>query len=186
MILPVVAYGSPILRKIAEPITSDYQGLNELITNMFETMEKADGVGLAAPQINRSIRLFVIDASPLAEKEEDLKNFRQAFINARILDYSEEEGFYNEGCLSIPGLHEDVKRPISILLQWVDENFVIHETHFSGIKARIIQHEYDHLEGIMFSDLLSPLKKRLIKGKLTDIIRGKSDTEYKMILPTTK
>lgn len=193
MVLPIVAYGDPILRKVGVDITANYPNLKELIANMFETMEASHGVGLAAPQIGLSIRLFVIDASPFADddelspKEQDfLKNFRKTFINAQIIEESGEKWNFNEGCLSIPGVREDVSRHKQLTIKYLDENFVPQELTIDGLAARIIQHEYDHIEGILFTDKLSAFKKRLLKGKLTDISKGKVSVDYRMRFPDVK
>lgn len=184
MILPITTYGMPVLRKVAKEIDKDYEGLNDLIENMYETMYKADGVGLAAPQINKAIRIFVIDASPMAEDEPELEGFKKTFINANIEEKSGEVWSFNEGCLSIPGIREDVKRPEKIRISYYDENFDFHDETYDGIKARIIQHEYDHLDGIMFTDKVSPIKKRLLKGKLNAIVKGKFSCTYKVKVMT--
>src|SRR5690554_5552416 len=181
MILPIVAYGDPVLRKETEEIDKNYTDLDVLIENMFETMYEARGIGLAAPQIGRAIRLFVVDATPF-EDDEDLSEeertlaatFKKVFINAYIVEESGDEWAFNEGCLSIPDVREDVFRQPEITIEYLDENFKEHRETYSGIVARIIQHEYDHIEGILFTDKLSPLKKRLIKSKLTNISKGKS------------
>lgn len=190
MILPVVAYGDPVLRKEAKGIDKDYPKLDALIANMKDTMYNASGVGLAAPQIGRAIRLFTIDASPFAEEgEEDfdfLKDFKRVFINAQIIERKGEEWAFNEGCLTIPDIHEDVFRPETIVMEYYDENWEFHTEEFSGLAARVIQHEYDHIEGILFTDKLSSLKKRLIKGKLTSISKGKVDVDYNMKFPLKK
>lgn len=193
MVLPIVAYGDPILRKVGVDITANYPNLKELIANMFETMEASHGVGLAAPQIGLSIRLFVIDASPFADddelspKEQDfLKNFRKTFINAQIIEESGEKWNFNEGCLSIPGVREDVSRHKQLTIKYLDENFVPQELTIDGLAARIIQHEYDHIEGILFTDKLSAFKKQLLKGKLTDISKGKVNVDYRMRFPDVK
>jgi peptide deformylase len=190
MILPVIAYGDPVLRKQAEPITSDYPKLSELISNMWETMYHASGVGLAAPQIGLPIRLFVIDASPFGEDEDlpeaernQLKDFKRVFINARIESESGKAWAFNEGCLSIPDIREDVTRLETVTLRYQDESFEEHTQIFDGLLARIIQHEYDHIEGILFTDKLSSLKKRLLKGRLSDISKGKIKVDYKMRFP---
>ncbi len=184
MILPVVAIGDPVLKKVAEKIDKDYEGLNSLIEDMFETMYNASGVGLAAPQIGKSIRLFVIDASPFAEDEEEgtemLKGFKKVFINAEILDEKGEEWGFNEGCLSIPGIREEVFRQEKLTIKYLDENFKEHKESYEGYAARIIQHEYDHIEGVLFTDLISPLRKRMLKRKLEEISRGEVDVAYKM------
>ncbi len=183
MVLPIVAYGDPVLKKVAEEIDSDYPGLKQLIADMFETMYASKGVGLAAPQVNKSIRLFIIDASPFEDEHPELKDWKKVFINPRILEEDGKKWEFNEGCLSIPGIREDVERKPELILEYEDENFELHEEKFDGIIARVIQHEYDHLEGILFTDRLSPLKKRLLKGKLNDISKGIVDVNYKMRFP---
>lgn len=189
MILPIRAFGDPVLRKKAHDIDQDYPELNTLIANMFETMEGANGIGLAAPQIGLDIRLFVIDVTPLADDEdyedisEELKTFRKVFINAQITERSGEIWKFNEGCLSIPEVREDVKREETIVIEYYDENFVKHTETFSDIRARVIQHEYDHIDGILFTDHLSPLKKKLVKGKLQKIANGDVGVSYKMRFP---
>ncbi len=180
MILPIVAYGDPVLKKVAQEIDSDYPGLQQLIADMFETMYSSKGVGLAAPQINKSIRLFIIDATPFEDEHPELKDWKKVFINPQILEEDGKKWEFNEGCLSIPGIREDVERKPELILEYEDENFELHEEKFTGVIARVIQHEYDHLEGILFTDRLTPLKKRLLKGKLNDISRGIVDVEYKM------
>lgn len=179
MLLPIVTYGKSVLRKVAKDIEPNYPGLEELIGNMFETMYKADGVGLAAPQVDKSIRLFVIDGSPMAEDNPEMEGFKKVFINARILKEWGDEWWYSEGCLSLPGLREDVKRPANITIEYLDENWVKHTEDYDGEKARIIQHEYDHLQGIVFTDKLNPLKKQLIRGRLSSIEKGKFSAAYK-------
>lgn len=179
MIKPVYVIGSSVLRKVAKNIESDYPKLNELIGNMFETMYNSDGIGLAAPQVGLSIRLFVIDASPLAEDHPELENFKKVFINAQIVERSEELVLFNEGCLSIPNLREDVERPDSVLIKYQDENFAFHEERFDGTAARVIQHEYDHLDGILFTDRVSAIRKQMLKGKLNTISKGKFNASYK-------
>jgi peptide deformylase len=193
MILPVIAYGDPVLRKQAEPITSEYPKLSELIANMWETMYHASGVGLAAPQIGLPIRLFVIDASPFGEDEDlpeaernQLKNFKRVFINATIESETGKSWVFNEGCLSIPDIREDVTRMDTVTLRYLDENFKEHTEVYDGLLARIIQHEYDHIEGVLFTDKLSSLKKRLLKGRLTDISKGKIKVDYKMRFPEVR
>jgi len=189
MILPIRAYGDAVLRKKAIDINPDYPELKELISNMFETMYGAHGIGLAAPQIGLDIRLFIVDVSPLADDEdyediaEGLKDFKKVFINAKILEESGNEWKFNEGCLSIPDIREDVSRKETILIEYFDENFVKHTETFSDIRARVIQHEYDHIEGILFTDKLSPLKKKIIKGKLGKISTGEINVGYKMRFP---
>lgn len=180
MIFPIVAYGDPVLKKVAAEIDSDYPGLDKLIQDMYETMYSSKGVGLAAPQIGKSIRLFIIDASPFADEYPELEGWKRTFINPQIIEEEGEEWDFNEGCLSIPGIREDVERKPELILEYEDENFELHEEKFSGVIARVIQHEYDHLEGVLFTDRLSPLKKRLLKGKLNDISKGIVDVNYKM------
>jgi peptide deformylase len=181
MIYPIVAYGDPVLRKQTEEIGPDYQGLKQLIEDMFETMYYANGVGLAAPQIGKSIRLFVVDAEPM--DEEELKGFKKVFINPEILDETGEEWGMEEGCLSIPGIREDVFRNENVTIRYQDENFVEHTETFDGMAARVIQHEYDHIEGILFTDHLSGIKKRLLKNKLLNISKGNAKSEYRMVFP---
>jgi len=183
MFLPIVIYGHPILRKISEDIATDYPGLTKLIADMFQTMDEADGVGLAAPQIGRNIRLFVVDGNAYAEMDPDCAGFRKAFINAHITERWGDEISRNEGCLSIPGIHEDVKRTDNIRISYMDEEGKQHEEVYSGVKAWIIQHEYDHLDGILFTDHLSALKKRLLKSKLNNLSLGKFKAPYRVILP---
>jgi peptide deformylase len=186
MIYPIVAYGDPVLKKKAEEITKDYEGLAEVIENMWETMHAANGVGLAAPQIGKSIRLFVVDASPFEEDEPELADFKKVFINARILEEDGEKWPFNEGCLSIPKIREDINRHEEIVIEYYDENFKKHTETYSGMAARVIQHEYDHIEGILFVDHLSPLRKRLLSGKLSDISKGNVDVDYRMKFPVLK
>ena len=196
MILPIVAYGSPILKKEAEEIDENYEKLDELIENMFETMYEASGVGLAAPQIDKSIRLFIVDASPFAEDEEGneetdpkaagLKGFKKVFINPIIEEETGEEWPFAEGCLSIPNIREEVLRQEKIKISYYDENWEFHEEEYEGYAARIIQHEYDHVEGILFTDHLSPLKKRMLKKKLVSISKGDTDVSYRMKFPAQK
>lgn len=193
MILPIVAYGDPVLRKVGKNIGKDYPDLNELIENMRETMKNAQGVGLAAPQIGKDIRLFLIDASPFADSDqleeqerEFLKGFNKVFINASILEEEGEEWVFNEGCLSIPNINEDVYRNETIHVEYLDENFEKKEETLSGLAARIFQHEYDHIEGILFTDRISSLKKRLLKKKLENISKGKVDVDYRMKFPNQK
>ncbi len=187
MILPIVAYGSPVLKRQAKPITKDYPKLDELIDNMWDTMYGAQGVGLAAPQIGLPIRLFLIDPSPFAEdtglsKEESdqLKKLKKVFINAQIEEERGDEWAFSEGCLSIPDVREDVFRKPEVTITYQDSNFETYTETYTGIAARVIQHEYDHIEGILFTDKLSSLKKRLIKGKLNAISKGKIDIDYRM------
>ena len=191
MILPTVAYGDPVLKKIGKEINANYPDLKQLIADMFETMNFAKGVGLAAPQVGLSIRLFVVDASGFAygdekEKYQHLKGFRKVFINPVIIDETGEEWEFEEGCLSIPGIREPVDRLPEVQVQYYDENFVFRDENFKGIPARIIQHELDHLEGILFVEHLNPLKRRLLRRKLNDISIGNVDINYKMKFPGKK
>ncbi len=193
MILPILAYGDPILRKKGKEITKEYPKLDALLENMFETMHSAKGIGLAAPQIGLPIRLFIVDATPF-ENDEDLNEeervfvstFKKVFINATIIDETGNEWAFNEGCLSIPDIQEDIFRNRSITIEYYDENFKKHTSNFTGIVARIIQHECDHIEGILFTDKLSPLKKRLLKSKLANISKGNIDINYRMRFPNAK
>jgi peptide deformylase len=186
MILPIVAFGHPTLRKVAQDIQPDYPGLAELISNMWETMYEAKGVGLAAPQVNRPIRLFVVDADSFNDEYPQVAGFKKVFVNAHILEETGEEWVFNEGCLSIPGINEDVLRPPVITMKYMDENFVERTETFDGITARIIQHEYDHIDGKLFVDRLTHFRKILLKGKLADISIGKVDVSYRMIFPPVK
>ena len=184
MILPVTVYGDPLLRKIAQPIDKDYPGLNKLIQDMFETMYHADGVGLAAPQIGHSIRLIVIDGSPAASEEEpEMANFKKVLINPVALSFSGEQWSFEEGCLSLPTIHENVYREEEIEIKYTDENWEEHTETFSGYAGRIVMHEYDHLEGHLFIDHISPLRRRLLKSKLTSITKGNVKTDYKIRVP---
>ena len=166
MILPIYLYGQPVLKKVAEDITAEYPNLTELIQNMFDTMHQAQGIGLAAPQIGLAIRLVVVDLDVLAEDEPEFKDFRRVYINAHIVETSEETDTMEEGCLSLPGLHEKVTRPSRIHVKYLDENFVEHDEWVDGFLARVIQHEFDHLEGKVFTDRISPLRRQMNKGKL--------------------
>ncbi len=193
MILPIVAYGDPILKQVCEPIDSDYSDLEELIENMFETMYEANGVGLAAPQIGRDIRLFIVDASPFADDEEldeeerkSLADFKHVFINAEIIDESGEPWDFEEGCLSIPDIREFVSREPEITIAYQDQNFNKHERTFNGLAARVIQHEHDHTEGILFTDHIGAFRRRMLKGKLQDITNGNITSRYKMRFPKKK
>jgi peptide deformylase len=190
MILPIVAYGAEVLRNKAIEINKDYPELAALLDNMWQTMYNSNGVGLAAPQINKSIRLFMVDSKQMFENMDEEDNptqyadapgIKQVFINAQITELSGADWAYNEGCLSIPKIREDVMRPLNVTLTYQDENFENHTQTFTGITARVILHEYDHIEGKLFIDYLSPLKKRLIKGKLEDISKGKVKVDYKMV-----
>lgn len=191
MVFPIVAYGAQILRKVADNIDANYPGLPNLIADMWETMYASSGVGLAAPQINKDIRLFLVDSAQIFENlEEDEKGvypdepgIKQAFINARIISLEGPDWAYNEGCLSIPKIREDVNRASVVVMEYMDENFQPHTKTFSGITARVILHEYDHIEGKLFIDYLKPLRRKLLQGKLNDISKGKVRVDYKMIFP---
>jgi peptide deformylase len=187
MKLPIIAYGDPVLKRVATNIEpAEYPHIKELISDMFETMYGAKGVGLAAPQVGLSMRLFVVDATPFSDDEPKLEGFKKAFINARILEESGEEWPFNEGCLSIPEIREDVYRKANLTISYYDELWHHHEESFNGLAARIIQHEYDHIEGKLFTDKLSPLRKRLIEKKLNDISKGNVSVDYKMKFPAAK
>ncbi|MDR1860550.1 MAG: peptide deformylase [Bacteroidales bacterium] len=186
MIYPITLFGAPILRKVAEPVNMPVGELQEFAANMFETMNKAEGVGLAAPQVGRSWRVFVIDTAEVADQykeEPDLKYFRRVFVNPEILEHSSETCVSNEGCLSIPDIHEDVTRPKSIKIKYMDENLQEHIEDLTGFKARVVQHEYDHLEGKLHVDYLNILKKKLLKSKLSAMARGKVKTKYMVAAP---
>lgn len=181
MIYPVTVFGDPILRKKAIPITKDFQDLKGFIQNMFETMYSSDGVGLAAPQVGQAIRIFVLDTT--AAEEDELPGIKRAFINPEILKKSGDEWVMNEGCLSLPEIREDVLRPETVQIKYLDEDFNEHDEIYSGFSSRVIQHEYDHLEGIMFVDYLNPLKKRILKSKLIAISKGKVIPKYRIKIP---
>jgi peptide deformylase len=180
MILPIYTYGNPVLRKKTENISSDYPKLNELIENMFDTMYHAEGVGLAAPQVGLALRLMIIDLAPFKEENPDLGSFKIVMINPEMLEMSEKCVLGEEGCLSIPGIHESVSRSEKIKIKYLDPQFVEHIDEFEGYKARVIQHEYDHLEGNLFTDKISPIRRQLLKSKLTNIVKGKAATSYKI------
>lgn len=187
MIYPIVGYGDPVLRKVGEEITKDYPNLNDVVTNMYDTMYNACGVGLAAPQVGLAIRLFIVDTEPFSdsddltkEEAEQLKGFKKTFINAKILKEEGEEWAFNEGCLSIPDVREDVYRHEKITIEYYDENFMKQTDVYDGLIARVIQHEYDHIEGVLFTDKISSLKKTLIKKKLQNIMDGKARPDYRM------
>ena len=192
MILPIVMYGDPVLRKVGEVVDKNYEGLEKLIKDMFDTMYNANGVGLAAPQIGKSIRLFIVDTKPFAESDDEEEDdeftpeerkqliaFKKVFINAKIINEDGEEWKFSEGCLSIPKIREDVSRKPKIKIEYWDEHFKKHTETFDGLIARVIQHEYDHIEGKLFTDIISPFKRKLIAGKLTDISKGKISADYK-------
>lgn len=186
MVYPIVVYGHAVLRKVAEDIDREYPGLDQIIADLFETLYRSEGLGLAAPQIGKSIRIFVIDCAPIAEDEPELAGFKKVFINAHVVERSGELQLMTEGCLSIPNLREEVNRESHIHITYYDENWKFHDEVFDGFVARIIQHEYDHLDGILFTDKVSPLRRRLIKGKLMAIGKGKFEADYKTILPGQK
>lgn len=196
MTLPIVAYGDPVLRKVGVEIDKNYPQLKELIADMYETMHKALGVGLAAPQVGKAIRLFIVETKPFAHSDGDddddeftpeeralLQDFKKVFINAKIIHEEGEEWTFNEGCLSIPKIREDVKRKETLRIQYYDEDFNFFDETYNGLIARVIQHEYDHIEGKLFVDKINPLRKRLIQGKLKDISKGKVQVSYKMRFP---
>ncbi len=180
MILPVVVYGHPLLRKMSDEIEENYEGLEKLIENMWDTMYESDGIGLAAPQIGKNIRLIVIDADPLSDEYPELEGFKRVLINPIIIDHGKDQCLESEGCLSLPGIREEVKRPKKITVEYENENFELLTEELEGFAARVVQHEYDHIEGKLFIDHLSPLKKRLIKGKLNDISKGNVDVTYRI------
>ncbi len=184
MIYPIVAYGHPVLKKQAVDIVKGEIDVVELANDMFETMHQAQGIGLAAPQIGKSIRMFIADAAPL--EDEEIGDWKQVFINPEIIEESGDDWAFEEGCLSIPNIREDVMRPEKLKIRYFDENWVKHEEEFDGMQARIIQHEYDHIEGILFTDHLSAFKKRLLKSKLTNISKGIVKVEYRMLFPSRK
>jgi len=189
MILPIVAYGDPVLRATCEEIDQNYPQLETLIANMFETMYEAQGVGLAAPQIGKSIRLFIVDATPFAEGEDGdpgCMDFKRVFINPIIFEESGEEWGMEEGCLSIPGIREEVKRQGDLKIEYYDQNWDLYEESLSGFAARVVQHEYDHIEGVLFTDKISALRRQLIRSKLNDISKGKTDANYRMRFPKAK
>jgi len=185
MVLPVYVYGMSVLRKIAQEIPENFQELDTLIADMFETMHASDGVGLAAPQIGKSLRIFVVDASPMADAKEepDLADFRKAFINPIILEEWGDPWSFEEGCLSLPNIREEVSRPDHVRIEYFDENWNLKEEVYDGVRARIIQHEYDHLEGKLFVDRISPLRRKLLSARLNSISHGRADCDYRMIYP---
>ena len=192
MVLPIVVYGDPVLRKVCANIDKAHPGIEQLIKDMFETMYEASGVGLAAPQVGKPIRLFIVDATPFTELDDDeeseftneeikqMKNFKKVFINAQMIEEVGDEWKFNEGCLSIPKIREDVVRKPKIKIEYVDEHFKKHTENYEGVIARVIQHEYDHIQGVLFTDKISPLKRKLIAGKLSDISKGKLNADYKV------
>ena len=181
MILPIYIYGQPVLRKEAEDITADYEGLGQLISDMFETMYKSDGIGLAAPQIGRAVRIVVVDTDIMKDDFPECAGFKKAFINGHIVETDDSETVsMEEGCLSLPGIHESVKRATRVRIQYVDENFTPHDEWIEGYLARVVQHEFDHLDGHVFTDRISPLRKQMIRGKLTNLLKGKVHCSYKV------
>lgn len=186
MTYPIYVYGNPVLRQVAKEIDKSFPDLEKFIADMFDTMYNSDGLGLAAPQVGKSIRLIVIDGGPLAKEHPEMKDFKKVFINAHVIERTGDKVTLGEGCLSLPGLHEEVERESVVKIEYYDEYWEHHEDTFTGYKARVILHEYDHLDGILFTDKLSPLRRRLIKGKLNDIIRGKFDADYRTILPSSR
>ena len=180
MILPILSFGSPVLRSRCNDISSDYPDLDVLLSDMWETMYAAKGVGLAAPQIDRKIRLFLVDTTPFFEEEEEGTPVKKVFINPRIMNEEGDLWLFNEGCLSIPDIREDVKRKPIITIEYFDENFTKHIETFDGLTARVIQHEYDHVDGVLFIDKISPLRRRMIKSKLIDISKGRVNVNYRM------
>lgn len=188
MKLPVYVYGMSVLRRVADEIPEDTENLDQLIGDMFETMRASDGIGLAAPQVGKSMRLFVVDTSPLGDNGEhpELKDFKKAFVNPIIVERSGDMESLEEGCLSIPGIREDVPRPFRVRVEYYDENWNLKEEEYEGIRARVIQHEYDHLEGILFIDKINPIRRKLISSTLKNISKGKVDSDYQIIYPKKK
>ncbi len=183
MILPVYVYGSPVLRKKAVAIDQNYDGINTFIADLWETMYNSDGVGLAAPQVGKSIRVFVIDSTAMVSDDPTIQTFKKAFINPKIIEKTGDESLFIEGCISIPNIREEVSRPPQIRIQYYDENWGFHDDYFDGVPARIIQHEYDHLEGILFVDKIPAIRRKLLNGRLLAITKGKVDVSYKIKAP---
>jgi len=186
MTYPIYVYGHTVLRKVAQDIDRSFPDLNKFVEDMFETMYQSEGLGLAAPQIGKSIRIFVIDGEPLAEDNPEMAGFRQAFINPKVVERTGELVPMNEGCLSIPGIHEEVERESQLRIQYYDQDWNYHDEVYNGYKARVVLHEYDHLDGILFTDKLHPLRRRLLRGKLNDIGKGRFEADYRTVLPTGK
>ena len=186
MILPIYVYGHPVLRKVAQDIDRNYPDLDKFIEDMFETMYKSDGLGLAAPQIGKSLRLFIMDGESLGDEHPEMKGFKKVFVNPRVLERTGAAVPMNEGCLSLPGLHEEVNRESQIRIEYYDENWELHDEVYSGYQARVMLHEYDHLDGILFTDRLSPLRRRLLKGRLNEISKGKFEASYHTVLPNQR
>lgn len=185
MVLPVYVYGMSVLRKVSQEIPEDFQALDNLIEDLFETMHFSDGVGLAAPQVGKSLRIFVVDTTPMADDKEEpaLKDFRKVFINPYILEEWGDSWTFEEGCLSLPHIREEVNRPSNVRIEYFDENWKLHEEEYDGIRARVIQHEYDHLEGRLFVDKINPIRRKLLTARLNAISKGKVDSGYKIIYP---
>jgi peptide deformylase len=185
MVLPVYVYGMSVLRKIAPDIPEDYEGLDQFIEDLFDTMHASDGVGLAAPQVGKSLRIFVVDTSPMAENNDEpgLKDFRRVFINPLIVEQWGDPWSFEEGCLSLPNIREEVSRPESLRIEYYDENWNFHEEEYHGIRARVIQHEYDHLDGKLFTDKISPIRRKLLAPRLKSMSRGRVDCDYKIVFP---
>jgi len=185
MVLPVYVYGMSVLRKVAREIPEDYEGLDQLIEDLFETMHASDGVGLAAPQVGKSLRIFVVDTTPMAEDkgEPELKDFRKVFINPIIIREWDEPWTFEEGCLSLPQIREEVIRPSKVRIEYFDEDWNLKEEEYGGIRARVIQHEYDHLDGKLFVDRINPIRRKLISARLNAISRGKVESDYRIIFP---
>ena len=179
MIYPIVIYGSPVLRNKSVDIDASYPDFKKLVDDMFLTLTEASGVGLAAPQIGKNIRMFIVDCTPWGDEDPSLADYRRVFVNARIYERSEETDLFEEGCLSLPGIHENVRRPVRIRMRYLDVNFVEHDEEFDGLPARVIQHEYDHIEGVVFTDRIAPLRRQLLKGKLLNLAKGKYRCAYK-------
>ena len=186
MVLPVTAYGHPVLRKVARKIDKDYPDLNSFIEDMWETMYYSEGVGLAAPQVNRSVRIFIVDATPYDEEVPEAKDFKKVFLNPEVIEEQGEEVLQSEGCLSIPGIREEVARPGQVHIRYYDQEWNFHDEWYDGMLGRIVQHEYDHLEGVLFTDKLSPVRKTMLRNRLSNISKGKVDVGYKMIFPFRK
>ncbi|MFO7671232.1 MAG: peptide deformylase [Bacteroidales bacterium] len=185
MVLPVYVYGMSVLRKIAPDIPEDYEGLNQFIEDLFDTMHASDGVGLAAPQVGKSLRIFVVDTNPMAENNEEpgLKDFRKVFINPYIVEEWGDPWSFEEGCLSLPNIREEVSRPENIRIEYYDENWNFHDEEYDGIRARVIQHEYDHLDGKLFTDKINPIRRKLLVPRLNAMSRGRVDCDYKIVFP---
>lgn len=180
MIYPIVIYGSQVLRNRSVDIDFSYPDFKKLVEDMFLTLEEASGVGLAAPQIGKNIRLFVVDCTPWGDENPELAEYRRVFVNPEIYEHSEETSLFEEGCLSLPGIHENVRRPVRVKMRYLDENFEPHDEEFDGLPARVIQHEYDHLEGEVFTDHLSPLRRNLLRGKIMNLVKGRFSCGYKV------